>query len=69
MLAITSADDERNPPSLGIIAAQIAKIPGAEWLLIPASPDTTGHSTTGHAVWWKHALERVLHADLEHQSS
>jgi len=69
VLAITSADDERNPPSLGIIAAQIAKIPGAEWLLIPASPDTTGHSTTGHAVWWKHALERVLHADLEHQSS
>ena len=60
VLAITSADDERNPPSLGIIAAQIAKISGAEWLLIPASADTTGHSTTAHAVWWKHELQRFL---------
>ena len=54
------ADDERNPPSLGIIAAQIQKIPGAEWFLIPASPHTCGHGTTGQAVWWKHELQRLL---------
>jgi homoserine O-acetyltransferase len=64
VLAITSADDERNPPSLGILAAQIAKIPGAEWFLIPASAHTCGHATTSQAMWWKHALQRLLQDDL-----
>ena len=60
VLAITSADDERNPPGLGIIASKIQSMPNAQWVLIPASPETSGHGTTGQAIWWKHEIERLL---------
>lgn len=56
VLAINSADDERNPPETGITEAAIARIPGARLLLIPASAETTGHGTTGNARWYAHEL-------------
>ncbi len=31
--------------------------------LIPASPDTRGHSTTGQAKWWKQQLQALLAQD------
>ena len=48
VLAINAEDDERNPPELGVMEAGLAQIPGqAEAYIIPASPETMGHSTTG----------------------
>ena len=47
VLAINAEDDERNPPELGVLEAGLARIPGAEAYIIPASPETMGHSTTG----------------------
>jgi hypothetical protein len=46
LLAINSADDERNPPELGIMERELAKVRGARMLLIPASTETRGHGTT-----------------------
>jgi homoserine O-acetyltransferase len=61
VLAINSADDERNPPELGIMEIQLKKVSNAELYLIPASIHTSGHSTTGQAKWWKDKLNNFIH--------
>lgn len=60
VLAINSADDERNPPELGLMEAALKRIPNSQLLLIPASPHTSGHGTTGQAKWWKTELAEFL---------
>ena len=60
LLAINSADDERNPPELGIMEREIKRVKQGQYLLIPASSETAGHGTTGRAKWWKHHLAELL---------
>ena len=45
LLAINFADDEVNPPELGVVEPAIAKIKGAKFVLVPAGPETHGHFT------------------------
>ena len=47
LLAINSADDERNPPELGVLEQGLKQIPDCPAFVIGASPDTSGHGTTG----------------------
>lgn len=60
VLAINSADDERNPPETGLMQQAIARIPGARLVLIPASAETRGHGTTGMARFWARELEQFM---------
>jgi homoserine O-acetyltransferase/O-succinyltransferase len=60
VLAINSEDDERNPPSLGLMGKILARIPDAKLYLIPASPQTSGHGTTAQAKWWKDQVAALL---------
>ncbi len=60
LLAINSADDERNPPELGILELEIKRVKNGSFYVIPASPDTAGHGTTGMAKFWKAELAKVL---------
>jgi len=60
VLAINSADDERNPYETGLMAAAMARIPNARLLLIPGSSDTVGHGTTGQARFWREELAAFL---------
>ncbi|WP_376096007.1 alpha/beta fold hydrolase [Roseomonas sp. CCTCC AB2023176] len=60
VLAINAADDERNPPETGVMAAAMARIPDAQMLLIPAGPETRGHGTTGNAALYAEALREFL---------
>ena len=60
VLAINSADDERNPPELQVMEKALARIPNARLLLIPASDQTAGHNTTGQAKWWKHEVGDLI---------
>jgi homoserine O-acetyltransferase len=60
LLAINAADDERNPPELGIMERELAKVRGGKLLLIPASADTRGHGTTGSAKFYRQALADLL---------
>lgn len=62
LLVINSADDERNPPETGLMDNALKRIPGAQYLLIPASPDTAGHGTTGQARFWNQRLAQFLAA-------
>lgn len=60
LLAINAADDERNPPELGILDREIKRVKHGRILLIPASEQTAGHGTTGQAKFWKQALAELL---------
>lgn len=60
VLAINSADDERNPPELGIMERELKRIKGARLFLVPGSPDTAGHGTTAQAKHWKAELVKLL---------
>ncbi len=60
LLVINSSDDERNPPELGVLEREIKRVKNARVLVIPGSPDTFGHGTTGNARFWKKELAEVL---------
>lgn len=60
VLAINSADDERNPAELGILDREMKRVRHGRVLLIPASPETSGHATTGSAKFYRDELARVL---------
>ena len=60
VLAINSADDERNPPELGIMEREMTRVKRGRYVLIPASAETRGHGTTGDARWWKQYLADLL---------
>jgi homoserine O-acetyltransferase len=60
VLAINSADDERNPPELGFMEKVLPRIKNSKLFLIPASSETIGHSTTGQAQWWVKELNSTL---------
>jgi homoserine O-acetyltransferase len=60
VLAINSADDERNPPETGLMDRALKRIPGAKLHLIPASSETRGHGTTGMAKFYKQPLQELL---------
>jgi len=60
VLVINSADDERNPPELGVLDREIKRVKNGRVLLIPGSPDTAGHGTTVQAKWWKKELGELL---------
>ena len=60
VLAINSADDERNLPELGLLEQGMRRVKNGRILLIPASAETSGHGTTGQARWWKDGLAEVL---------
>jgi homoserine O-acetyltransferase len=60
VLVINSADDERNPPELGVLEKALARIKTAKALIIPGSPDTFGHGTTGNARFWKKEVGELL---------
>jgi homoserine O-acetyltransferase/O-succinyltransferase len=60
VLAINSADDERNPPELGIMERELKRIKNARLFLIPASTETRGHGTTGMAKFYKQQLQELL---------
>ena len=60
LLAINSADDEINPPELGILEREIKNVPRGRAVIIPISDATHGHSTHTWAAVWKDQLLALL---------
>ncbi|MET0605063.1 MAG: alpha/beta fold hydrolase [Beijerinckiaceae bacterium] len=60
LLAINSADDERNPPETGIMEREMKRVKNGKLLIIPASEETRGHGTTAMAKFWKTQFEQFL---------
>ena len=60
LLAINAADDERNPPELGVMEREIKRVKNSRYVLLPMGPDNRGHGTTGNAKLWKQYLVELL---------
>ena len=65
VLAINSADDERNPPELGIMEREIKRVKQGRYVLIPAGPETRGHGTMALAKLWKQYVAELLQPPVE----
>jgi homoserine O-acetyltransferase/O-succinyltransferase len=62
LLAINFADDQINPPELDVVQPAIERIPGARFVLIPASNKTHGHHTYFQAALWKQHLAKFMNS-------
>jgi len=60
LLAVNSADDQVNPPELGILEAQIKRVKKGRAVVIPISEKTRGHSTHSYPAIWGDELARLL---------
>lgn len=60
LLAINSADDERNPPELGLLDAALKRVKNGQAIVIPGGPDTAGHGTAVRAKMWSPAFAEFL---------
>lgn len=60
LVAINSADDQVNPPELGILEREIARVKRGRYVLIPISDSTRGHGTHSFPGLWKEHLARLL---------
>jgi homoserine O-acetyltransferase len=60
LVAINSADDLINPPELGILERQIARVRSGQAIVVPIGADTIGHGTHTKAAVWKAHLDMLL---------
>lgn len=62
LVAINSADDEVNPPELGLLEREIKKVARGRYILIPTSMATRGHGTHSRPELWREHLVELLAA-------
>jgi homoserine O-acetyltransferase len=60
VLAINSADDEVNPPELGLMERLMPRVKHGRYVLIPTSERTRGHGTHTVAAVWKRELAKFM---------
>ncbi len=60
VLAVNFADDERNPPQLGILEREMARVTHGEFVLVPAGERTRGHASLIDAQLWKRYIPDLL---------
>jgi homoserine O-acetyltransferase len=58
--AVNSADDQVNPPELGILEREIGKVKRGKAVVLPIGPQTRGHGTHTNAAAWKDELAELL---------
>jgi homoserine O-acetyltransferase len=66
LLAINSADDERNPPETGTMQASLKQLKHAHLLLIPASAESRGHATEANATFYARQLGVFMQETEQH---
>jgi homoserine O-acetyltransferase len=60
VMAVNSADDSVDPPELGILEREIAKVPNGKAVVLPITPRTRGHQTHSVPEVWKQYLADLL---------
>jgi homoserine O-acetyltransferase len=60
LYAINSADDQVNPPELGILEREIKRVKRGRYILIPTSDQTRGHGTHSLPKIWGNYLAELL---------
>ena len=60
LLAVNSADDQINPPELGVMEREIKNLPHGRFVLLPITDRTRGHGTHTLPAIWREELGRLL---------
>lgn len=60
LVAVNSADDQVNPPELGLMESLIPRVGRGRAVLLPISDQTRGHSSHSWPVLWKDHLATLL---------
>ncbi len=60
LIAVNSADDQVNPPELGIMEREIKRVKRGRYVLIPISDETRGHGTHSVAKLWKQYVVELV---------
>lgn len=60
LFAINSADDQVNPPELGILETEIKRVAHGRYILLPITDLTTGHGTHSSPAIWGSYLQELL---------
>ena len=60
LFAVNSADDEVNPPELGIMEQEIKKVKKGRYILLPITDQTSGHGTHSNPTIWGEYLKELL---------
>jgi homoserine O-acetyltransferase len=60
LFAINSADDEVNPPELGILEREIKRVPKGRYILLGNPSETRGHGTHSMPELWSNHLQELL---------
>jgi len=60
LLAINSADDQVNPPELGIMEKEIKKVEKGRFILLPITDQTSGHGTHSNPLVWGDYLKKFI---------
>jgi homoserine O-acetyltransferase len=62
LYAVNSADDQVNPPELGILDREIKKVSKGRYILLPITDKTAGHGTHSNPAIWGDYLRELLAA-------
>jgi homoserine O-acetyltransferase len=60
LYAINSADDQVNPPELGILEREIKRVQRGRYILLPITDQTRGHGTHSLPAIWGNYLAELL---------
>jgi homoserine O-acetyltransferase/O-succinyltransferase len=60
VVAVNFADDEINPPELGVMEREIKRVKRGRYVLIPAGDDTRGHVSFYRTSLWSEYLAELL---------
>jgi homoserine O-acetyltransferase len=60
LFAVNSADDQVNPPELGILDEAIHHVPKGRYILLPITAETRGHGTHSLPAIWGRYLQELL---------
>jgi homoserine O-acetyltransferase len=66
LFAINSADDQVNPPELGLMEREIVQVARGRYILIPISDQTRGHGTHSLPAIWGGYLAELLEMTERH---
>ena len=69
VIAINSADDQVNPPELGLLESETARLDNGLAVVLPITPMTRGHGTHSRPTIWGPYLARLLAATGESEAS
>ena len=67
LVAVNSADDEVNPPELGILEREIKRVPKGRYILLRDASRTRGHGSHSMPELWSDHLRELLRISEPHR--